>query len=74
MQTDIYLVTGLVLALFAVPSMLGAFFDGRAPRASAIVIMIAGGLVWLAIDRKPGGYTVEDIPRAFMRVVAEIIR
>lgn len=74
MAADIYLVAGLVIVLFAIPAALSAFFDGRAPRVSAIVLVIAGGLILFAMDRKPGGYTLRDIPHAVLRVTAQIIR
>ncbi len=74
MATDIFLVTGLLIAVFAIPAAVGAFVDGRAPRASAILLVLAGGLVLYAMDRKPGGYTLRDIPYAVLRVAAEIIR
>ena len=45
MDTDMALILGLVLAAFSVPSMVSAYSDGRAPRASALTILIAGGLI-----------------------------
>jgi len=47
--------------------------DGRAPRASAITILIAGGLILLAIQTQPGGYTLQEIPDVFVRVIAPFI-
>lgn len=43
MDSDLALVIGLVLAALTVPSILSALSDRRAPRASAITILIAGG-------------------------------
>ena len=73
MDPDIALVIGLVLAAFSVPSMVSALSDGRAPRASAITVLIAGGLLLLAIQTKPGGYTFASVRDAFARVMAMII-
>jgi|TARA_B110000908_G_scaffold139014_1_gene165457 hypothetical protein len=73
MTTDLALVLGIVIAAFSIPSILSAFSDRRAPRASAITILIAGALVLYAIQTKPGGYTLEDVPNAFIRVVADYI-
>ncbi|MEP4951318.1 MAG: hypothetical protein ABJU46_10100 [Paracoccaceae bacterium] len=67
------LVIGLILAGLAVPSMLSAFSDKRAPRASALTILIAGGLLLFAIKTQPGGYTLQDIPNAFVRVIGQIL-
>ena len=57
MTTDLALVLGIVIAAFSIPSILSAFSDRRAPRASAITILIAGALVLYAIQTKPGGGT-----------------
>ena len=73
MTPDMYLVLGIVIAGFSVPSILSAVSDGRAPRASAITILIAGGLILLAIQTQPGGYTLQEIPDVFVRVIAPFI-
>lgn len=70
MNTDLMLVIGIVLAVLSIPSMLSALNDGRAPRLAAITVLIAGGLVIVALSQKPGGYQVRDIPNAFYRVIA----
>lgn len=69
MNSDVMLVTGIVVALMAVPAMLSAWSDGRVPRAAAIMVMIASGLVVAALWARPGGYTVADVPDAFLRVI-----
>lgn len=71
---DLYLVFGIVIAGFAIPSMLGAISERRAPRASAIAVLVGGTMILLAFTQKPGGYTLEDIPEAFIRVVAYFTR
>jgi hypothetical protein len=73
MTSDLALVLGIVIAAFSIPSILSAFSDRRAPRASAITILIAGGLILYAIQTKPDGYTLEDVPNAFIRVAADYI-
>jgi hypothetical protein len=73
MDPDLALVIGLVLGAFSVPSILSAITDGRAPRASAITILISGGLILLAIESKPGGYSLQEIPNTFVRVVDRYI-
>ncbi|MEL7166039.1 MAG: hypothetical protein AAFY52_03765 [Pseudomonadota bacterium] len=73
MTSDTYLVLGIILAGFSIPSILSALTERRAPRASAITILIAGGLILLAIQTRPGGYALEDIPDAFVRVAARYL-
>lgn len=71
MDTDLALVIGLVLGALSVPSILSAFSDKRAPRASALTILIAGGLVLYAMQTNAGGYQLSDVPDVFVRVVAK---
>ncbi|MDJ0824752.1 MAG: hypothetical protein QNJ16_04545 [Rhodobacter sp.] len=71
---DLLLVVGLVIAGFAIPSIMGAIADRRSPRAAAIAIMIGGSLVVLAYTQRPGGYSLEEVPEAFVRVVAHFLR
>jgi len=73
MDADLLMVLGIILAGFSVPSILSAITDGRAPRASALTILIAGGMVLYAIQTAPGGYTLETIPDAFVRVAAKYL-
>lgn len=73
MQPDIALVVGLVLAMFAIPSIISAFSDSRAPRGSAITVLIAGGLVLYALQSQPGGYRMDEIPEVFVRVLADLL-
>ena len=70
MDTDLILVIGLALAVLSIPSVVSAFSDGRAPRASALTVLIAGGMIVYAINTHPGGYALEDVPDAVLHVVA----
>ena len=71
MDTDLALIIGLVLGALSVPSILSAFSDKRAPRASALTILIAGGLILYAMQMKPGGYQISDVPDVFVGIVAK---
>jgi hypothetical protein len=71
MDADLYLTIGLVLLAFALPPILGALNEGRAPRAASIVVLVGGTLVILAL--KDHQYTLDDIPHAFVRVVGRFI-
>ena len=72
MDPDTFLVLGIVIAGFAIPSILSSLSDGRAPRASAVTILIAGGCILYAIQAQPGGYTLQEVPDAFVRVIAQV--
>jgi hypothetical protein len=73
MQHDLYLVIGLVVLAFTIPAVVSAFSEGRAPRIPAIMLLFGGGLAVIALTQKPNGYTFEDIPQAFVRVVGHFI-
>lgn len=70
MDTDLALAIGIIFAALSVPSILSAVSDRRAPRASAITILIAGGLIVFAFQGKPGGYQLQEIPDVFVNVIA----
>ena len=74
MDTDIALIAGLILLLLSIPSMLSAYSAERTPRASMLTLLIAGGLIIYAVQTKPGGYQLTDVPDVFFSVVARIIR
>lgn len=74
MTNDIYLVVGLVVLALAIPSIVSAFSEGRAPRIGSIMVLIGGGLVVIAVTQNPGGYSIQEIPHVITRVVGAIIR
>ncbi|WP_223425021.1 hypothetical protein [Tateyamaria pelophila] len=73
MDSDLYLTLGIVLAVFSIPSLVSAFTYNRSLRASALATLIAGGLVFYAFLSHPGGYSLQDIPDALVRVAARVI-
>lgn len=73
MGTDLALVIGIILSALSIPSILSALSDRRAPRASALTILIGGGLILYAVQTKAGGYTFEQFPAAFTNVVARYL-
>ncbi|QFT58660.1 hypothetical protein FIU94_07465 [Sulfitobacter sp. THAF37] len=70
MDPDLALVLGIVIAALSIPSILSALSDRRAPRASALTILIGGGLILYALQSKPQGYTLNQVPDVFVNVVA----
>ncbi|OHC57719.1 MAG: hypothetical protein A3D16_15595 [Rhodobacterales bacterium RIFCSPHIGHO2_02_FULL_62_130] len=73
MNTDLYLVIGLVIGALSIPSLLGAFAESRRPRAGAILLLISGVLVVVAVTQKPSGYTFAEIPHVFVRVIGSFL-
>lgn len=74
MDTDLMLVTGIILGVLSIPSMLNAFSDGRAPRLASIVVLVAGVLIVLAVKRHSSGYTPAELPAVFGRVFDRLLR
>lgn len=70
MDPDLALVLGIVVGALSIPSILSALSDRRAPRASALTILIAGGLILYASNQMPGGIALDQIPDKFVSVVA----
>lgn len=73
MDPDVALTVGTVVALFSIPSILSALTDSRAPRASLLTILIGGGLIVYALQTKPGGYRLSEIPHVYATVVNHLI-
>jgi hypothetical protein len=74
LDPDLFLVIGIVIAVLTIPSLLSAFIEGRTPRAGAVLVLISGTLIVLALKVHPGGYAFKDIPQAFYRVAAHYFK
>ena len=72
MDSDLFLVIGIIMAAFAIPSLLGAYSDGRAPRVGAVLILVASGLIVVALLNRPSGYRLDEVPGAFVRVIGKL--
>ena len=73
MDTDLMLVVGLFICALAIPSLLSAFAESRPPRAGAIMVLIGGVLLALALTQKPSGYTFAEVPEVVFRVIGRFI-
>lgn len=73
MDSDLALVVGLIIVVFSIPAVISAFSDGRAPRVAAFALIAGGALSAWAMSQKPGGYTIDDVPEAFVKVVARYV-
>jgi len=73
MQYDLILTVGVVILAFAIPAMVSAYSENRVPRIAVVILLIGGGLVAWAVTQKPEGYTLSDVPRAFVRVIGQYL-
>ena len=73
MDTDLFLVIGIILMGLAIPSLLAAFTESRAPRGGAILILIGGVLIVVALSQNTPTYTFAEIPDVFLRVISRFV-
>jgi hypothetical protein len=73
MDTDLILVIGILLSALAIPSLLSAYSETRVPRTGAIMILVGGVLVMVALTQRPTGYRIDDIPSVFVSVLARAL-
>lgn len=73
MSMDLYFVIGTFILAFAIPSAISAFADNRAPRVSAILIVVGGIMIYYAASKTQGGLQVDTIPNAFVSVAGKYI-
>jgi formate-dependent nitrite reductase membrane component NrfD len=75
MDTDLVLVIGIIVLALSLPALLSAFSESRPPRTAAIMLMIGGVLVVVALSRHGiDSYSFADIPNVFARVIARYLR
>ena len=73
MDTDLFLVIGIIVCALAIPSLLSAWVEGRVPRAGSIMILIGGVLVVVALNQRVRGYTFAEIPDVFFSVIGRYL-
>ena len=73
MDTDLFLVVGVIICALAIPSLLSAWVEGRVPRLGSFMVLIGGVLLVTALTRNTGGYSFSDIPDVFLTVVGRYI-
>lgn len=71
-DTDLFIVVGILLAALALPSAMGAYVEGLFPTAALIFIGIGAALVIIAVLTAAGGYSPARIPRSFIEILARI--
>lgn len=74
MDTDLIIVVGILAILLAVPTLLSAWVDGTVPRTGAILVLVGGVLVVVALTQHGRAYTFAEMPDVFMRVIGRLIK
>jgi len=70
---DTILVIGIAISVLGVPSLIGAFSSGRAPRTALLLFTLGGGMIAWAASRQPGGYSFETLPQVIGGVVTRLL-
>lgn len=73
MDFELLLVLGLVLIGLAIPSMISTFSENRKPRLSALIALIAAGMIGWAVLKIPGGVGLRQIPDIIIHVIARYV-
>ncbi|MGL5010036.1 MAG: hypothetical protein ACRC6I_09145 [Paracoccaceae bacterium] len=73
MDTDLLLIIGIVVTILAVPSIISAFSESRPPRAAAILFLIGGTLIVVALTQGTTRYSMADLPEVLSRVIARYL-
>ncbi|MCV3271690.1 hypothetical protein [Roseobacter sinensis] len=73
MDADTAMVLGIIIGTFSLISIFSALVDRRPPRASAITVLIATGLIVYAASTSEVGYTLASLPTTFMMVVVNLL-
>ena len=72
-DTDLFVVVGVLVAALSLPSALSAFGNERFPYVALLVIVLGFGTVALGIYGAQGGYSLARIPHSFVEILARII-
>ena len=73
MDTDLFLVIGIVIWALAIPSLLSAWVEGRVPRAGSLMVFVGGALVITALTQHASGYSFAEIPNLFLSVIGRYL-
>jgi hypothetical protein len=69
MDSDQFLVIGIILVGLSIPSLLQAASESRFPRAGATMALAGAILIAYASANKATGYALPEIPTVFMKVI-----
>lgn len=72
MDTDVALVSGILLVALSIPAALNGWTEGHIPRFSLVMAVAGLGLCGFAMTYRPSGYGFDDVPMAFVRVFGMI--
>ncbi|MEM7719517.1 MAG: hypothetical protein AAF222_09950 [Pseudomonadota bacterium] len=66
---DLIMCLGVLAIFLAFPAAVGSFSRGAPPRQAIVSLMIGGSMVLYANSSRPGGYSIEEMPSLFVKVL-----
>lgn len=71
-DTDLFVVMGLITALVAVPAIISAVVEQRVPYIGLASVTIGCALLGAGIVFSPDGYSLARLPHSFVEILARI--
>lgn len=67
--TDLIMCLGVLAIFLAFPAAVGSFSRGAPPRAAIFSLVVGGCMIVYANSSRPGGYSVDEMPSLFVKVI-----
>ncbi|MEL7149232.1 MAG: hypothetical protein AAGK71_00790 [Pseudomonadota bacterium] len=67
--TDLIMCLGVLAIFLAFPAAVGSFSRGAPPRGAILSLVVGGSMIVYANSSRPGGYSVEEMPNLFVKVL-----
>jgi hypothetical protein len=72
-DTDLFVVMGLVLALLAIPSIIGAKAEARIPYFGLGCFVVGAAMLAAGVLLGPNGYSLARLPYSFIEILGRIL-
>lgn len=73
MDTDLFVVVGILLAAFALPSALASYAEGVFPKTALTTLAFGALIAMTGAAFSPDGYGFSRIPHSFIEILARIL-
>lgn len=73
MDTDLFVVVGILLAAFALPSALASYAEGVFPKMALTTLAFGAFIALIGAVFSPDGYGFSRIPHSFVEILARIL-
>ena len=73
MFADYFLIVGVAVGVFALPSFLNAMTESRKPKAALSMVAMSAVCIAFANMLHPVGYHMSQVPGVFVRVLGKLV-